>query len=128
MQDGSGREAADSHRPEGEEDHRPGSGGRGSHLAGGALRRRGRGAALRQPGINPPVDLVTDPLDQALGHGMVVGGAQLMVRGARSGNLVTRLLVHVDTIRRDRADCEQAAGSVSGSFGFPFQAGSASLW
>jgi hypothetical protein len=58
---------------------------------------------LRQPGINPPVDLVADPLDQALGHGVVVGGAQLTVRGARSGYLVTRLLVHVDTIRRDRA-------------------------
>ena len=44
-----------------------------------------------------------DPLDQPLGHGVVVGGAQLTVSGARSGNLVTRLLVHVDTIRRDHA-------------------------
>jgi len=33
---------------------------------------------------------------------VVIGRAQLTVRGARGGYLVTGLLVHADTIRRDR--------------------------
>jgi hypothetical protein len=34
-----------------------------------------------QPGVHPPVYLLADPLDEALGHGGVVARSEILVRG-----------------------------------------------
>src|SRR5471030_121358 len=64
--DGPGCRNAEPHRPESEDDHRPGRAGRGTQLAApvvvrGPLPLRGPVAAAPQPGVDPLVDLLADP-------------------------------------------------------------------
>ena len=78
----------------------------------GRLGRRGRPAklaprggrlALAHAGVDAPVDLLADAVDQALRHGLVVLRAELAVRGGRRRDLVTGHLVHSLTIHLDDA-------------------------
>src|SRR6185503_12129930 len=70
--------------------------------AGLAPRGRGR-LALAHAGVDAPVDLLADAVDQAFGHSFVVLRAEFAVRGGRRRDLVTGRLVHGLTIHLDNA-------------------------
>jgi hypothetical protein len=41
-----------------------------------------------QPGVHPPVDLLADPLDEALRHGRVVARPEITVCGRRRRDFI----------------------------------------
>ena len=86
---------------------------------GGAARRRCRPRRrLRvpeHPCVHPPVDFLTDPLDQPFGHGRVVARAEITVRGRRGVDFF--LHAHAATVPARRA------GHIGASTRFPPPAG-----
>ncbi len=128
--DDGGRADAEPHRPEAE-DHPAQAAGparhRGRRRGGGGHRRRGRGRPLvggrpliagrwvitvlrlpagpgrpAEPRVDPPVDLVADPLDQALGDGRVIPRSEFRMGGHRRGDLIPLVGVHALTLCRKR--------------------------
>ena len=52
-------------------------------------RRRGLvGRLAVQPGVHSPVDFLTDPLDETLGHGGVVAGSEIAVCRSRGPDFI----------------------------------------
>jgi hypothetical protein len=47
-----------------------------------------------EPGVDPAVDLLADPIDEALGHRGVITGAQIPMGGHGGGDLRSPVLFH----------------------------------
>ena len=65
-----------------------------------------------EPRVDPPVDLIADPLDQALGDGRVVPWPQFGVGGHGHGDLVPLVDVHANTLCRKRHAGKQEKGTI----------------
>jgi|CZKW01.1.fsa_nt_gi hypothetical protein len=75
------------------------SGQRGS--AGRPAALHGPVATLPKPGVHPLVDLVADPLDQALSNRAVVVAAKFAVRCRRGGDVFLGKPIHGEKIHLD---------------------------
>jgi hypothetical protein len=53
-----------------------------------------------QPGVHPPVDLLADPLDEALRHGRVVTRPEILVCARRRPDFIPD--AHVVTLQKGR--------------------------
>jgi hypothetical protein len=63
-------------------------------------------ASAPQAGVHPPVDLLADPLDKALGDGGLISRAKFGVSRHRGGDLLALVSVHRDTLCSGARDGE----------------------
>ncbi len=66
-----------------------------------AAARIGVGHLAVQPGVHAPVDFLADALDESLGHGGVVAGAEITVCRGRGADFIPD--AHAITLSADRA-------------------------